>query len=160
MAQRFTIPIEQFGDNLNAALAGGQLFFYASGTSTPQNTFSDSGLTVANPNPVILDSAGRAGNIFLGANAYKVVLQDTNNNQIWTADPVSNPPSAPIYVGGTTTGTANSHVLATTAPSGYVRAAGNIIIFKAGFTNSSGMTLNVSSTGAVNVTKPGAAGPI
>src|SRR6266851_303705 len=124
MSQRFTIPIEQFGDSVNAALVGGQLFFYASGTSTPQNTFSDSGLTVANPNPIILDSAGRAGNIFLGTNAYKVVLQDINGNQIWTADPVSNPPGAPVFVGSTTTGSANSQVLAITTPTGFSLAAG------------------------------------
>jgi len=35
-----------------------------------------------------LDSAGRAGNIFLQNLAYKVVLSDANNNPIWTDDPV------------------------------------------------------------------------
>src|SRR6266851_926625 len=158
MAQRFFTPNEQFYDGQGNPLSGGQLFFYASGTSTPQNTFSDSGLTVANPNPVILDSSGRAGNIFLGANAYKVVLQDSLNNQIWTADPVSNPPSAPVFVGGTSTGSANNQVVAVTTPTGFSLAAGNKLLFIAGFTNTTGMTLNAGSTGATTLSKMGSAG--
>lgn len=160
MAQRFFTPNEQFYDGAGNPMAGGQLFFFASGTSTPQNTFNDSGLTIANPNPVVLDSAGRAGSIFLGSNAYKVVLQDSLGNLIWTFDPVASPASSPIFLGGVTTGSANSQVVAGTSPSGYSRSAGNIIIFKAAFTNTTGMTLNVSGTGAVNLMKPGATGPV
>lgn len=160
MAQRFFTPNEQFYDGAGNPMAGGQLFFFASGTSTPQNTFNDSGLTIANPNPVVLDSAGRAGSIFLGSNAYKVVLQDSLGNLIWTFDPVSSPPSSPIFLGSVTTGSANSQVLGSVSPSGYSRAPGNIIEFIAGFTNTTGMTLNVVSTGAVNVKKMSAAGPV
>jgi hypothetical protein len=88
MANRFYSPNQQFADATGAPYAGGSLAFYASGTSAPLATYSDSALTIANTNPVVLDSAGRAGNIFLQNLAYKVVLSDVNNNVIWTDDPV------------------------------------------------------------------------
>ncbi len=88
MANRFFNPNEQFCDGSGLPYAGGSLAFYASGTSTPLNTYQDSGLSIANTNPVVLDSTGRAGSVFLQNLAYKVVLSDANNNQIWTEDPV------------------------------------------------------------------------
>lgn len=88
MANRFFSPNQQFADNTGLPYAGGSLAFYASGTSTPLTTYSDSALTIANTNPVVLDSAGRSGNIFLQNLAYKVVLSDVNSNIIWTDDPV------------------------------------------------------------------------
>lgn len=88
MANRFYSPNQQFSDATGAPYAGGSLAFYASGTSTPLATYSDSALTIPNTNPVVLDSAGRAGNIFLQNLAYKVVLSDVNSNVIWTDDPV------------------------------------------------------------------------
>jgi microcystin-dependent protein len=68
---------------------GAQLFFYQTGTNTPQNTYSDAGLTVPNTNPIIADDAGQFGSIFLlGSPSYKVVLEDAAGNSIWTMDPV------------------------------------------------------------------------
>lgn len=88
MANRLSNPNEQFCDATGTPYAGGSLTFYASGTTTPLNTYSDKNLTIANTNPVVLDSAGRAGSIFLQNLAYKVVLEDVNLNVIWTMDPV------------------------------------------------------------------------
>jgi hypothetical protein len=90
MTNRFFSPNQQFFANpvTGAPLTGGFLYFYASGTSTPQNTYSDSALSVPNANPVVLDSNGYANSIFLAASAYKVVLTDSNNVQLWTFDPV------------------------------------------------------------------------
>ena len=94
MANRFSNPDEQFfGPDGTTPLAGGLLFFYITGTSTKQNTYSDAGLTIANPNPVVLDSAGRAGPIFLQNLKYKVLLcpaddTDPPTSPIWTQDPV------------------------------------------------------------------------
>lgn len=94
MANRFVLPLETPVDATGAPYPGGKLFFYASGTSTKLNTYSDSSLTVANPNPVVLDSAGRFPNaIFLQNLAYKVVLAPSTDSDpptapIWTQDPV------------------------------------------------------------------------
>lgn len=91
MTNRYNTPNPQyFIDPVTGApLAGGFLYFYASGTNTPLNTYSDQGLTVPNTNPVVLDSNGYAGTIFLQNLAYKVVLTDSTTAQQWTEDPVS-----------------------------------------------------------------------
>lgn len=90
MAGRFGNPTPQFLDDNGVPLAGGKLNFYLTGTTTRQNTYSDDALTVANDNPVILDSAGRAPNIFASSDQpYKVVLTDANDVVIWTRDPVT-----------------------------------------------------------------------
>ena len=88
MANRLFSPDEQYCDEDGLPYAGGFLYFYASGTDTPLNTYSNRALSVANTNPVVLDSAGRAGAIFLQNLAYKVILKDSDANTIWTEDPV------------------------------------------------------------------------
>ena len=71
-------------------LAGGQLFFYLSGTSAKVPTYNDVSLTVPNTNPIIADANGRFGSIFLSPNyTYKV--------QLWTAPTVLNPQGAQIW---------------------------------------------------------------
>ena len=94
MSNRFTLPLETPVDATGAPYPGGKLFFYQSGTSTKLDTFSNSGLTIANTNPVVLDSAGRFPNaIFLQNAPYSVVLSpstdtDPPTSPIWTQDPV------------------------------------------------------------------------
>lgn len=88
---RFTMPRQQWLDGNGNPLAGGKLYFYATATTTPQNTFSDAGLATPNANPVVADSAGVFGDIFLSGSAYKVVLTDADDATIWTADPVQIP---------------------------------------------------------------------
>lgn len=63
------------------------------------------------------------------------------------------------YIGGTSTGSANAQVVATTAPTGFTLTQGYTVIFKAGFTNTTATTLNVNAQGATNVFKATAAGP-
>lgn len=94
MANRFVLPLETPVDATGAPYPGGQLFFYQSGTSTKLTTYSDSALTIANTNPVVLDSAGRFPNaIFLQNAAYSVIFTteddiDPPTSPIWTQDPV------------------------------------------------------------------------
>lgn len=105
MAGRFQNPNYQFFDENGDPLAGGKLEFFVSGTSTPQDTYSDDALTVANTNPVILDGAGRAGDIFLLSTDYKVVLKESDDTVVWTADPVrsTTPKSSDVKNVSTTT---------------------------------------------------------
>ena len=74
-------------DNNANPVSGGKLYTYVAGTTTPQPTYSDVNLTVANANPVVLDSAGRA-TVFLSGSSYKFVLTDANDVPIWTQDNV------------------------------------------------------------------------
>lgn len=67
-------------------LAGGKLFTYAAGTTTPLATFTDSTGSVQNANPVILDAAGRADVWMTPGLLYKFVLQDSAGNLIRSED--------------------------------------------------------------------------
>ena len=57
----------QFFDNNGAPLAGGLIYTYAAGTTTPQATYTTSAGTTAHTNPIVLNSAGRVsgGQIWL-----------------------------------------------------------------------------------------------
>lgn len=89
---RFTNPTPQFLDDNGVPLDGGLLYFYDTGTTTPKATYSDSGLTIANANPVVLDSAGRVPNIFASVDEeYRVVLKTSAGVTIWTKDNVQFP---------------------------------------------------------------------
>lgn len=78
-------PKLQFFASDGSFLAGGKLYTYAAGTSTPLATYTDSTGASANPNPVILDARGEAG-VWLGASAYKFVLKTSNDSLLWTVD--------------------------------------------------------------------------
>ena len=45
-------------DDDGSPLAGGKVFFYTAGTSTKQNTYTDSTGATPNANPVVLDARG------------------------------------------------------------------------------------------------------
>jgi len=79
--------VQQFRDSNGNVLAGGKLYSYQAGTSTPLETYTDSTEDPANANPIVLDSTGSA-NIWIGSSAYKFVLKDSNSNTIWTVDNV------------------------------------------------------------------------
>jgi len=81
----------QLFTNQGIILAGGKIYSYIAGTTTPQATWTDSTQAVANANPIILDSAGRTPNeVWLQAGvAYKLILTDSNNNTLGTWDNIS-----------------------------------------------------------------------
>lgn len=62
-----------------------------------------------------------------------------------------------VFVGTTTSGSANAQTTSTT-PSSYTLSVGNIITFEAGITNTGAVTLNAESTGAVTIKKVSSGG--
>ena len=81
----------QFFDNLGIPLAGGLLYTYTAGTTTPQATYTSAAGTIANANPIVLDSAGRTVNQtwLTTGGAYKLVLQTAAAVTIGTYDNIS-----------------------------------------------------------------------
>lgn len=79
---RFINPVPGFSYPAN-----GKLYFYVAGTNTLLTTYADDLETIPNANPVILGSLGRVPNIWFSIKA-RVVLQDSDNVQIWERDPV------------------------------------------------------------------------
>jgi hypothetical protein len=86
-------PKMQFFTAAGVPLVGGKLFTYASGTTTPLATYTDSTGNTTNTNPVILDSRGEA-NVWFGPSRYTLLLKDSLDNLIWTAAGVNSSPSA------------------------------------------------------------------
>ena len=81
-------------DNGNP-LNGGLLYTYSAGTTTPLATYSDVGLTTANANPVVLDSAGRC-TLYLSSSSYKYVLKTSAGVTVRTQDNVGSVPLTDI----------------------------------------------------------------
>lgn len=78
----------QFFDNNGVPLAGGLIYVYDAGTTTPAATYTSSSASTNNTNPIVLDSAGRTpAQIWLTAGAsYKFVLQTSTGVLIKTDD--------------------------------------------------------------------------
>lgn len=99
MSNAYLSPIlqqSQFDDNGNF-LAGGLIWSYAAGTTTPQAVYTDSTAATAWPNPITLDARGECGGeIWLAAgSSYKFVLESapeygqTHGEQISVFDEVT-----------------------------------------------------------------------
>jgi hypothetical protein len=80
----------QFFTDDGVPLSGGLIYSYAAGTTTPKTTYTSSLGTIAHPNPIILNSAGRVpgGEIWLTSGAYKFILATSTNVTIATYDNV------------------------------------------------------------------------
>jgi hypothetical protein len=78
----------QFFNNDGVPLAGGLIYTYTAGTTTPQTTYTTSAGNVAHSNPIVLNSAGRIDNeIWLTAGVtYKFVLKTSSGSLIGTYD--------------------------------------------------------------------------
>lgn len=100
MAFRFQSPVEQFllSDAVKV-LAGGNLYFYDTGTSNPRPTYADPDLSAENTNPVILDASGRPNADIWMDGVYRVVLKDANGATLWTRDDVKGPEDLPSLAG-------------------------------------------------------------
>ena len=90
----------QFFDNNGVPLAGGLLYTYASGTTTPAVTYTTNAGTVANSNPIVLDASGRVTNeIWLvTGNTYKFVLQTSLAVQIWSFDNIPGANDSSVFL--------------------------------------------------------------
>lgn len=81
----------QFFDNDGNVLAGGKIYTYIAGSSTPKTTYTTSAGNIAHANPIILDSAGRVptGEIWLTNGLYKFVINTSVGALIATYDNIS-----------------------------------------------------------------------
>lgn len=101
-------PILQFLSNDGKPLIGGKLFTYLAGTTTPYATYTDSSGSIANTNPIILNSRGEVATITgqscglwtESAVAYKYALFDAFDNPIWTEDNIVDAQLSQVIIGG------------------------------------------------------------
>ncbi len=115
-------------------------------------TIADANQVMANFNQIVSSTNTNAANA--GANTNITALLGLTT----PLAPASG--GSALYTAGVSGGTLNAQTVLSPTPSGYVLAAGRIVIFIAGFTNSGPMTLNVNSTGPIAVVQHSQAGLI
>lgn len=81
-------PHMQFFGMNGQPLAGGFVYTYVSGTTTPLATYTDFTGNFQNTNPIQLDSGGFC-NIWLASATYTIAVQDQNHVPQWSVDGVS-----------------------------------------------------------------------
>jgi len=105
----------QFFDNNGVPLAGGFIYTYLAGTTTPQATYTSNSGSIAQANPIVLDSSGRvpSGEIWLNQLVlYKFVLQTSAGVTIGTYDNISSiAGSIPVISDFTGTGSQTTFTL-------------------------------------------------
>jgi hypothetical protein len=74
-------PELQWSDANGKPYAAGTITSYVVGTTTPKATYADPGMTAANPNPLVLDSAGRS--LMYGDGDFRLLLHDAAGNLIF-----------------------------------------------------------------------------
>ncbi len=138
-----TIPLsltQQF-DSLGRPLSGGLLYFYAAGTTTPQNAYQDSALTIPWPNPYTLDSAGRISQLFFADGSIKIRLTNSIGVVQIAADGI-------LVIGASSGGGGGSPVDATT-----ILSTGDLKVkygtgALTGFVRANGRTIGSATSGA------------
>jgi hypothetical protein len=152
MSAAIFLPFSQVLDGNGKPISGAKLYFYKTGTTTPQDTYADSGLETPNTNPVVADSNGRFGSIYLaGGSDYKAILKTSADVSIQTIDPVEAPATTPAatplpgYLFGLGLSTAGSSAI-----------FGVAIGAAADSTNSALMTLAVATTKTTSSWQAGA----
>lgn len=169
-AQLAPFPMFKAFDNNGAPLFNGQLFTYIAGSSTPQATYVDSTQTTQNTNPVILNARGEASVWFDPTKTYKLVLQDSVGNQIWSVDQIQgntvqataiiNSVVTQSYIGQTLYPRSGAEVTAGVTPTSYWFPVGNVMRYGAignGVANDAPAiqaAVNVAAAGVGQVTFP------
>jgi hypothetical protein len=133
-------------------LAGGLVYFYAPGTSTPKTTYCDAAKVTPHTHPVQLDTNGEA-TIYLDG-IYDMTLKNSLGVTQWTMNNVgvadTTTDTANLYVADT--GEANAYVV-TPSPAFTIIPTGQVLFFNSANANSGASTLNTNGLGAVAIKK-------
>lgn len=131
---------QRYDKTTHLPLDGGQLTFYAAGTTTPQSAYQDISLTIPWPNPITLDSGGNVPQLFFADGYIKFRLANSAGTVQIEADFV-------LVLGPTSGGGAAPSVDPTTLiQTGWIQpiyGTGNIV----GFVRANGRTIGSSTSG-------------
>jgi hypothetical protein len=115
MAGTLFLPFYAAIDGDGAPMGGAKLYFYLTGTTTPQHTYTASDLVTPNANPVVADADGLFPPIYLAPGPdYKAILKTAADVTVATRDPIQAPqppatlPAIRSYLAGLTLSTAGS----------------------------------------------------
>lgn len=130
--------LDQYGKPLSGCL------FYtiqAGTTSTPQNAYQDSALTIPLPNPQTCDAAGRLPQMFFADGTIKVRLTDKNGVTVVVADNIQVIGASSGSGGG---GTVDPTTILTTGDIKVTYGTGSVT----GFVRANGRTIGSATSGA------------
>lgn len=136
-------------DTEGQPLAGGLLYTFQSGTTTPQSAYQDTALTIVHPNPMTCDGSGRLPFFYLADGTIKIRLANAAGVTQLTADTL-------LVVGPSGGGGGGASVDATT-----VLATGDIKTrygtgTLTGWVRCNGRTMGSATSGAVEFANSGA----
>ena len=93
----------RFLDANGVPLAGGTVTTYATGTTTPKATYTDTARTAAHTNPIVLDAAGRPPTtVYLTSGGYTFLVKDVNGVQQYTWNDIEDVGQTWLATWGTT----------------------------------------------------------
>jgi hypothetical protein len=140
----FSLPKQTPVTPAGSVYAGAKAYFYRTGTSTPKDTYSDADLTTPNANPVVADSGGLFGPIFLDTSdfEYRLTLKTSADVLIYTQDNVGGRLSQAEFdallnsagsggVGAALYPRTTAEIAASVTPTSYRYAPGNILRYGA-----------------------------
>jgi hypothetical protein len=145
MAVLYTPHFIQFFDDNGDPLANGKLYTYTAGTTTPKSTYTTAAATVANANPIVLDSAGRAVAFLDGSYKFRletsasVLVRETDNVSAFTTSAVTIDSILPSQTGNA------GKFLGTDGISASWTAGGGGIVYLGTATASASATLDFTS---------------
>jgi hypothetical protein len=140
----------QFFTDDGVPLAGGKLYSYAAGTTTPQTAYTSSNGVTAWSNPIILNSAGRvsgSGEIWLTNNlSYKFILNDSTDVLIASYDDVSgiNDDASLVSFEALLAGSTGASLV------GYLPASGPAITVQAALISLQAQDVNLTALASIN----------
>jgi hypothetical protein len=137
---------QQFLDANGKPLAGGKVYMYVPGTTTPKNTWKNAAGTILNANPIILDTSGEA--VIYGSGLYRQVVTTSTGVTIWDQQTADTSSTSGVAWAGNGGGTANAQTITSAS---FVQSDGQIIYYRPTFTNSGPMTLSVNGGSPIGV---------
>lgn len=141
MAGSLSLSAAQRFDRNGKPLAGGELHFFAANTSTPQNAYKDTALTLPHPNPIKLDAYGNIPEFYVADGSIGVRLTDSSGVVMFESlNMLVVGPSA-----GTGSGTAvDATTIFQTGDPIFTHAVGT----RAGWVRANGRTIGSATSGA------------
>lgn len=155
-----TMARHRFYKNDGSLNAGGKVWTYVAGTTTPAATYTSSDASVPNTNPIILNSKGECDLWITGQIKINVLESDDTQVTGWPVDNIGSGVAnndATMRWAGTAAGTANALTI-TPSPSIAAYVVGQSFIFKAGASpNSAATTIAISGLTPIAMQFNGAA---
>lgn len=140
-AGSISLSLSQQFDSQGRPLSGGLLYFFVAGTTTPQNAYQDTTLTIPYPNPIVLDASGRVPPFYLADGLIKIRLSTSGGVTVIAADNL-------LVIGPSTGGGGGGAIDATSVlATGDVKArygTGTL----SGFVRANGRTIGSATSGA------------